>query len=592
MGAQGARITALLDQLAGLGSKRTGMPIDADEWNMLIDTVRGTLEVAAAQDDLTGASLDLRYAPVDHEHLAEVTNEWLDANLRAAVAGGGSSSAAGAIAGAQLGGQVGRLLDEVGRVRLVLEDQQARIDRTVTDDLDRTTAVSDLRVQVAAVNDLRGVVTGLEGRLSTTTTQIQGLEGLRASLTNAAGQTIDVGALQSDVVELSRLRDSLTDSQGNLVRMRDVLAKIDESSVVSPGAGDLDTRFGTLRGELIGQVDQRLTATEARLNAVADDRSAQTRADLTAQVDQALTAARGEFQQFADTRMSAAEQRLDASIASGLESTATGLRAELSGLAGAAVQAGLADVDSRISSAVEQSRAGVLDSLRSELTQVATTVAGDRVDAVTGPLLSQVDDLSTRVAGLDATIDSSVGDAIGARLDQLTADLDSRTSARIDEARTALASSIADQVGRAVSDQVGDLDARIGATVDNRLADIDTRIDQRIAVRTAELPDIIRTEVQTQVADLDLAGQLGALEGRVTTGFRAELAAAETRIESRRSSSLNDLAVQLRNENVAAQAGLETRINAELATTRLQLTNVNDRLGGLGGITVPVRPIG
>ena len=91
MATQQTRINALLDQLDGLGAKRTGMPIDADDWNALIDTVRGTLEVAAAQDVATSGALDVRYAPVDHEHLAQVTTDWLAAELRSLVGGGVAS---------------------------------------------------------------------------------------------------------------------------------------------------------------------------------------------------------------------------------------------------------------------------------------------------------------------------------------------------------------------------------------------------------------------------------------------------------------------------------------------------------------------
>ena len=205
------------------------MPIDADDWNALIDTVRGTLEVAAAQDVATSGTLDLRYAPVDHEHLAQVTTEWLAAELRTTVVGGGPApSVTATIAGSQLGSQVGRLLEEVGRVRTVLEDQQARIDRSITSDLDRTRDVADLRSQVGTVSELRGTVAGLEQQLQATTGQVQNLDSLRAALTDATGATIDVGALQGSVLALSGLRDSLTDAQGNLVRMRDVLARLDE----------------------------------------------------------------------------------------------------------------------------------------------------------------------------------------------------------------------------------------------------------------------------------------------------------------------------------------------------------------------------
>lgn len=595
MASQQTRIAALLDGLAALGAKRTGMPIDADEWNSLIATVRGTLEVAAAQDDATSGALDTRYAPVDHRHLAEVTREWLDSELRVAVGTGEAApSVTATVAGTHLGAQVGRVLDEVGRLRGVLEDQQARIDRTVTADVDRTRDIVDLRGRVTAVDDLRGAVAGLEGRMRTAATQLDGLEGLRSSLSDATGAPIDVGALQASVTELGRLRDNLTDGQGNLVRMRDVLARLDEDRVVTPGGGgDLDGRFGELRADLEGRVDERLNSAETRLGATAEERATQLRGDLiaqfSAQIDQSATATRTGLEQFADGRVAAAEARLNTALTGALAEATTSVRGELAGLARSAARDGLGDVDARIGAAVDASRAAVTESLRAELTQVATSTADARAAAAVAPLTERVTGLATRVDGLDATVDAAVADAVGARIDQVTADLDARTTARLDEARTALAASIEGEVGRAVDTRVGDLDARVAGVVDDRLAGVDARIDQRVAASTAGLADQVRAEVQTQFAGIDLAGQLAALENRVTVGLRAELAAAETRIDARRSTALADLATQLRSETEAGRVGLENRLTTELATTRLELDTVR---GGIGRGGVVLRPNG
>ena len=154
MASQQTRINALLDQLAGLGAKRTGMPIDADDWNALIDTVRGTLEVAAAQDVATSGALDVRYAAGRPRapRPGDRPNGWPPSCAPSSAAAWRAPSVTATIAGVQLGSQVGRLLDEMGRVRSVLEDQQARIDRTVTADLDRTKDVADLRAQVGTVD--------------------------------------------------------------------------------------------------------------------------------------------------------------------------------------------------------------------------------------------------------------------------------------------------------------------------------------------------------------------------------------------------------------------------------------------------------
>lgn len=558
------RIGALLDQLASLGAKRTGMPVDADDWNALVDTVRGVLEVAAAQEAANVATLDQRFAPLDHAHLAQVTNEWLDAQLRAAVGTGSAPTSAGAaVANTRAEAQLGRLLDETGRLRLVLEDQQARIDRAVVGDLDRTKEVADLRGKVAAVNDLRGVVNGVEDRLRTTTTDLAALNRLRDSLTDAAGVPIDVGSLKTSVTELSRLRENLTDAQGNLVRMRDVLAKLDEQRVNDPGV-DLDGRFNELRSSLDDKLTNELTTAQGQLRASADERAEQLRGALTAQLDSSISAARIDIDRSTDTRVDAAEQRLDASMTTRVDAATATLRPELSGLVRTTVREELSGVDDRIAAAVDSARVTVGDSLRGELTAAATAAADARTAAVIDAVRSQVDGLATRVGGLDDAVRDSVTASLDARLNQLLDEVDARAATRLDDARTALAQTVSTEVDRAVENRVGDLDGRIRVTVDSSLTDVDARIDQRVAARTADLADQVRSEVQVQLRDLDFDRTLSALETRITTSLRADMGAMETRLESRRSTSLTDLATQLRTENEAGRVGLETRLNARL----------------------------
>lgn len=591
MASQRARISALFDQLDRLGDKRTGMPIDADEWNSLVGAMRDTLSVVSAQEQSTTATLEARYAAADHSHLAEVSTEWLDADLRGAIgAGAGPQTVTGLVAGAQLGGQLGRLQDDLGRVRQVLEDQQARIDGTIVADLERTNAVTDLRDQVAAVEDLRTVVSGVENQLRGTARHLERLDGLRAALTDGSGNVVDVGALQGRVAELGRLRDNLTDEQGNLVRMSDVLVRLGEISATG-GSGDagLEDRIGALGTRLQERFDRRLTNAVTDLTTTTTEQVDQARADLDSRIGAAVTSARTELQQLTDGRVGAAEQRLDAGLAASLQVTATGLRAELTGLADAAVQQGLAGVDARITTAVEQVGGQLGASLRADLTQVATSAADERVGTLTGSLSQQVVDLGARLDSVGAVVDGAVGTAVDARLADVTSALDAGTVTRIDQARQAIVDSIGAEVDQAVTRRVGDLDATVGSLVDTRLAAVDSRIDNRVAVAMASLPDVVRTEVTGQIGATDLAGQLSTLETRVTEGFRAGLAETETRLEANRSAAINEAVLQARNESLAVTSGLEQRLTAELSTTRLNLEETIGRINLVGPIRPPIR---
>jgi len=312
---------------------------------------------------------------------------------------------------------------------------------------------------------------------------------------------------------------------------------------------------------LDSRLTEQLTAAETRLGATADERAAQLRDGLTTQVDRSIADARTDIQQSTDARVGAAEQRLTATVATVVQDATAGLGDTLTGQVRAQVRDGLAGVDARITSAVDAARVAVRDGLRAELNETAATAAAERAGALVAPLSQQVTGLATRLDGLDAAVDASVSAAVDARMDQVRTDVDARAAARFDEARAALAQSMSAEVDRAVGARVGDLDAKVSVAVDRRLADVDVRIDQRVAIRTAALGDQVRTEVGTQIRDLNVAGQLDAMENRISTSLRAEIGAAETREEANRSTALTELATRLRTENEASQVGLENRMN-------------------------------
>ena len=52
------KIAALVDRLEPLRAKRRGMPIEAEEWNALVDALQDVLEIDRAQERGVGAALD------------------------------------------------------------------------------------------------------------------------------------------------------------------------------------------------------------------------------------------------------------------------------------------------------------------------------------------------------------------------------------------------------------------------------------------------------------------------------------------------------------------------------------------------------
>src|SRR5690348_3588647 len=97
-----AQIAALTDVLTPLGGKVRGERIDAYDRNAIVNGLAGILGIDKNQEQVVSAGLDQNFARKDHEHIGQVTIDWLDPSLKATLADAGSSvSVRSAVAGFQ-----------------------------------------------------------------------------------------------------------------------------------------------------------------------------------------------------------------------------------------------------------------------------------------------------------------------------------------------------------------------------------------------------------------------------------------------------------------------------------------------------------
>jgi hypothetical protein len=109
------RIAELTGRLGPLAGKTRGMKIEADEWNALIDVMRGLLEIDRSQEEIVDTALDEKFAAKNHAHPGEVSIDWLDANLQVRLQdAGGSISVRAALS--DMDSKVKSLTTEVSRL--------------------------------------------------------------------------------------------------------------------------------------------------------------------------------------------------------------------------------------------------------------------------------------------------------------------------------------------------------------------------------------------------------------------------------------------------------------------------------------------
>src|SRR5262245_39926457 len=134
--AQLAKIVELVQRVGPLAPKQRGMPIEAEDWNALVDVLRGILSIDRVQEETTQASLDLRFAAKEHEHLGEVTVAWLDPELQARI-GQGGASALGQTVAAEIDQKITSLSAEVARLTAAVAELRTAGDRASVAEIDR-----------------------------------------------------------------------------------------------------------------------------------------------------------------------------------------------------------------------------------------------------------------------------------------------------------------------------------------------------------------------------------------------------------------------------------------------------------------------
>lgn len=283
------RIAALTDLLTAVDGRQRGEPIEATQWNTLVEVLRGVLEIDRGQESGLAQSLADSYAPIGHEHLGQVSLAWLDADLQNRLVTGGGTGPVSVLRNlTDVGARVNDLSVVVSTLTSQLETVQKRTDNTAVDELTRSSKLRTLETRFTGVEDLRALVTSVAAQVQDLGPQVQTVLDLRSQLTTAAGEPIDVRAVTVHVDGLDAgLTAATSGVDGATLRMRDLqLAILELQDVAGVGAGGLEQRLATLGAQLQAGLDTRL-----------DERLTATQQDLATMVDQRLSTLEQKFEE-------------------------------------------------------------------------------------------------------------------------------------------------------------------------------------------------------------------------------------------------------------------------------------------------------
>ncbi|HYQ46034.1 MAG TPA: hypothetical protein VER11_28890 [Polyangiaceae bacterium] len=558
-------IAALVDQLKPIGTKQRGMRIEAGEWNTLVGVLKGVLAVARAQEEGLQVGLQTQFAAIDHEHLGQVSLAWLDPDLQQRLGtDGASGSVATRTALSAMTQQVSALGAEVARLSGLLASQQTALDRMTVDAADRTRTLNQFDARFAGVEGLKTSVSTLSNEVGGVRGNVDILLQLRKSLSDAAGNPIDIAGLKTQVSDLNALRDNLKGVDGGLVKLRDIEVKLGElSDAVGIGpAGALDVRIN-------GILTPQLTAFQSQ-QAAANSAFSQT---LTAQVSGSEARLRGEFAQSLDAQGKGLTAATNAQIAASEARSSSAFNAQLTTAVAGAVQTAndraatliddriskLPDVQAVTKDLIEEARGQLKGELSAELDKsldTRFTTFQQNVDARVSKLDSRVRDVESKLPGLVAT-------GIDALHAQLSAEVTTQVQISSTALRDSLTSSLNDQLRVGLSAN----QAQLNTALDARLANIDATVASSVKAATQSLPSLVTSEVSSQVKALNVAGQITTANNALATQLRGEIATAQADTQAKNATALNNSIALVRGELSATRTDLSNAISARGATS-------------------------
>lgn len=264
------RLNALVMRLVPLTKTAPGELVRADDWNTIVSTL---IELGRA----TYAEAQSQEVPA-HNHLDEVSIGWLDTALSKRLSGGSLSDPIQAGKLSSLERKIAQLGNDIGSLKLEIQNALGEVDRIATRDLSREKVMLGLDLRVDGLRDAREDVGELRQTLQGLNQQITTVQNIGDQLRDRNGDIIDVSKINEQVVELATLREQLRDANGEVLTGIGIDQKISEAlnklipsddvsdpSNTSP-AGSQDVLISDLmREELDSRValalDERITTT-------------------------------------------------------------------------------------------------------------------------------------------------------------------------------------------------------------------------------------------------------------------------------------------------------------------------------------------
>lgn len=397
-----AILARVVDRLRPLAGKTPGQPLRSDDWNQVVTAVTELADLVARREDDAEAQLDARYARAEHRHKGEITLAWFDPEARTLVESATTGSVEQTAGLARLNRELDAHEQRVEELAQRLENLSGAVEGVRGVDVKRERDIGRIAVDLENARAVDTRVTALANQLGGFDESRRIILAFRDSLRDPNGEPLDLNTLNDRLTQVDDLRDRLTLANGEIVRVRELEARIDrigEREVPDvpdrPDVGPLvrellaDPAFFTeeTRGALIGPLRNEFLTRDTELGGRVDAADAAV-ADMRGRLD-------GSAQRIEELSagLDGAGQRLTAATAAVSQVDALAERVTVAEATAAEARAGLAE-------AVRQR-----DELSTRMEDVSRQLTEDR--AVVAAARADIDRLSQSagsIAGLESAV--------------------------------------------------------------------------------------------------------------------------------------------------------------------------------------------
>jgi hypothetical protein len=396
------RLRALLTQLTQIGSAHRGELIRADDWNTLVNSVADVARAVLAADA----------APVipPHQHLDQVTADWLAPQLRSLIERGPLADPAVQNRLSQLEQTLARFGQQLDSNEKKVDDFRGRITDVATRDLAREAAVTSVRRSLENVIDPRPDIQAMRTTLGAVQKDITTVQEIASKLT-VGGVPVDVGQLVTRVGGLEQFRDTFRAANGELLNAAAIERRLAEVSTRTVTQNQLDDALKNFQVEI---PQSQIDVIQTRLEASTREQVNGVMANFRGEVDTNINTRLAGVADLVSQRVNDALPGLTQSVTSSLNQRIDAAQKAAVDTAVAAAQKTLDDrekaIRADVASQISDTRASIAANIRTEvsqqlasgLTTINTNLAGavSRLDTMTAQVNKQAEQLTSQAAAI------------------------------------------------------------------------------------------------------------------------------------------------------------------------------------------------